>query len=127
MNTHVHLIAAAKPEFNLSDILRDLKKFSSKRLFEAVRDNPEESRKSWMLWLFRSSGKANPNNKNFQVWQQDNRPIQLSTVEMTKQRLDYLHNNPVAEGIVLEPQHYVYSSAGDYAGRKGMLDIEFLF
>jgi REP element-mobilizing transposase RayT len=127
MTTHIHLIAAARDGFNLSAILRDLKKFTSKRLYEAVQENPEESRKSWMLWLFRSAGQANPNNKNFQVWQQDNRPIQLSTVEMVRQRLDYLHNNPVEEGIVFEPENYVYSSAGDYSGRKGMLEIEYLF
>jgi hypothetical protein len=45
---------------------------------------------------------------------------------MARQRLDYLHNNPVVEGIVYEPEHYVYSSAQDYAGKKGLLEIEFL-
>ena len=126
MNNHVHLIAAAKGGFNLSDILRDFKKFTSKKLFSAIEENAQESRKGWMLWLFRSAGKNNTNNKNFQVWQQDNHPIELSTGEMVKQRLDYLHNNPVEEGIVFEPEHYVYSSARDYAGGKGLLEVEFL-
>lgn len=126
MNNHVHLIAAAREGFNLSDILRDFKKFTSKKLFSSVEENDQESRKSWMLWLFRSAGNHNSNNKNFQVWQQDNRPIELSTIEMVRQRLDYLHNNPVVEGIVYEPEHYVYSSARDYSGKKGLLEIEFL-
>ena len=46
---------------------------------------------------------------------------------MIDQRLNYLHNNPVVEGIVEEPEHYVYSSAKDYAGIKGFLDIELLY
>ncbi len=126
MNNHVHLIAAAREGFNLSDILRDFKKYTSKKLFSSVEKNVQESRKSWMLWLFRSAGKNNSNNTNFQVWQQDNRPIELSTGEMARQRLDYIHNNPIVEGIVYEPKHYVYSSALDYAGKKGLLEIEFL-
>ncbi len=35
---------------------------------------------------------------------------------------DYIHNNPVAEGIVFRPEDYKYSSASDYAGEKGILD-----
>lgn len=41
---HVHLIASAANN-NLSDILRDMKKFTSKKLIEAIANNPEESRK----------------------------------------------------------------------------------
>ena len=43
-----------------------------------------------------------------------------------EQKLDYLHNNPVVEGIVDEPEDYVYSSARDYAGKKGLIDIELI-
>jgi dipeptidase len=92
------LIAAAREGFNLSDIWRDFKKFTSKKLFSSIEDNPQESRRSWMLWLFNPAGKDNSNNTNFQVWQQDNRPIALSNNEMVRQRLAYLHNNPVVEG-----------------------------
>ena len=71
--------------------------------------------------------KRNSNNKNYQFWQQDNHPIQLSTNEMMDQRLEYVHHNPVKEGIAYEPEHYPYSSALDYVdGATGMLDIEFL-
>jgi hypothetical protein len=45
---------------------------------------------------------------------------------MMQQRLDYLHNNPVEAGIVDEPEHYIFSSARDYAGKKGLLDVEFI-
>lgn len=42
------------------------------------------------------------------------------------QRLEYVHQNPVVAGIVFEPYHYVYSSATDYTGGKGLVDIEFI-
>ncbi|NJN26081.1 MAG: hypothetical protein HC819_08950 [Cyclobacteriaceae bacterium] len=46
--------------------------------------------------------------------------------EMMEQRLDYLHENPVKEGWVDGPQDYLYSSAPDYVGRKGLMDIMFV-
>ena len=76
---------------------------------------------------FERAGKRNSNNKVFQFWQQDNHPIELSNPGMLKQKMDYLHENPVRAGIVFEPQHYVYSSAVDYCtNQKGSIVIEHL-
>ena len=45
---------------------------------------------------------------------------------MVFQKLEYMHNNPVAERIVDEAEDYVYSSARQYAGKVGELEIEFI-
>ena len=45
---------------------------------------------------------------------------------MLQQKLDYIHQNPVFDGIVDEAEHYVYSSARDYAGFKGLLKIKYI-
>jgi len=58
MSNHVHLIASATEPNNLSDILRDLKKFTSTNIIKAILDNPKESRKSWILWIFKASPPA---------------------------------------------------------------------
>jgi hypothetical protein len=42
------------------------------------------------------------------------------------QKIDYIHNNPVHDEIVDEPEYYWYSSAPDYAGKKGLIDVELL-
>jgi putative transposase len=126
MSNHVHLIAAAKNGYNLSGILRDMKRHTSKSLLAAIQTSGTESRKDWMMWIFSSAGKYNPNNENFQFWQQDNHPVQLITQQMVEQRVTYIHNNPVAEGLVAEGYHYLYSSAIDYAGGKGLLEVELL-
>ena len=54
-------------------------------------------------------------------------PKQIITSEFMKQKLDYIHNNPVEEMVVSEPQAYLFSSARDYAGEKGLLDVELVF
>lgn len=96
MSNHVHMIAAAQEGYHLSDILRDLKKFTSKRLIEAIENNPQESRKRWMLWLFTSAGQKNHNNQTYQFWQQDNRPIELSSNLMMDQI-----KTPLLTGLII--------------------------
>jgi putative transposase len=125
MTSHVHIIIGTKKE-KLQDIIRDLKKFTSKEIIKAIQENPTESRKEWMVWMFERAGKKNANNKKYQFWQQNNQPIELNTNSKIEQKLDYLHNNPVVEGFVNEAYEYKYSSAIDYVGGKGLIEIEFL-
>ena len=125
MSNHVHLIISAQPKHSLSDILRDLKKFTAKKIISEIENNAE-SRKVWILKIFKEHGGKNPNNKTFQFWKQDNHPIELDNNYMIDQRLDYLHNNPVKACIVVYAEHYVYSSASDYCGEKGLIPLELI-
>jgi len=126
MSNHVHLIVSAQPNYSLPDIFRDLKKYTAKSIISEIKSNLKESRKKWMLRIFESHGNRNPNNKNYQFWQQDNHPIELDTNKMIDQRLDYLHENPVKAQIVERAEYYIYSSAVDYSGGKGLIKIDFL-
>jgi len=126
MSNHAHLVFSRSGTYSHSDILRDLKKFTSKKLIEAIENNPFESRKEWMMNIFRSAGQNKSNNKDFQFWQQDNDPIELFSPAVTSQKIDYVHNNPIVAGIVSEADHYLYSSARDYLGTKGVFDVKIL-
>lgn len=126
MTNHVHLIISSETA-KLEELIRDIKKFTSKQIIKAITENPEESRKEWMLNIFSYTGKGNKNNKDFQFWKQDYHPVELTTNEMLTQRLEYLHENPVRSGLVWEAWHYKYSSAIDYCtNEKGLLSIEHL-
>lgn len=57
-------------------------------------------------------------------WEGGSHAIRLDDNEKRAQRFNYLHNNPVASGIVGFPEHYLLSSAGDYEGVKGSVNIE---
>lgn len=126
MSNHLYLIISSKENYRQENIIRDFKKHTVKELLKLIATNHRESRKNWMMWLFESEGKRNSNNKKYQFWQQDNHPIELSTNEMMDERLDYVHNNPVEEGIVEKPEDYLYSSARSYAGMPGLLNIKFI-
>ena len=122
MTSHVHLIMGTHDR-PLEDILRDLKSFTSRRLKEELYRHPGESRRSWISGMLECAGRENGNNRCWQLWQQHNQPIELSDNRMLDQRLDYLHRNPVEAGFVREPEDWQYSSALDYAGGKGLLDV----
>jgi len=125
MSNHLHLIVSAK-NGNLSDILRDFKKFTSQTIIKQIEKNAEESRKAWMLWIFKQAGDNNNRNDSYQFWQQDNHPIQLDTPAFTLSKLSYIHNNPVKAGIVNNAEDYLLSSARDYNGMKGLLPVDHL-
>jgi len=122
MSNHLHLIVRAEGN-NLSDILRDFKKHTSKSILSELESSTTESRKDWMLWLFKSAGEKNKRNSKYQFWRQDNHPIELSTNELKDQRLEYLHRNPVDARIVSDAEDYLYSSARSYVGEKGLIEI----
>ena len=123
MTSHIHLIVGTKGDNKLEDIIRDIKRHTSKKLLSAIFENPKESRKDWLKWMFERAGKKNSNNKMYQFWQQHSHPIELNTNYLMEQKLEYIHLNPVKAGIVSEAEDYLYSSAKDYTGGKGMVNI----
>jgi REP element-mobilizing transposase RayT len=126
MPSHVYLIVSAKEEGDILEIIKDFKRHSSRELLKKIAKNSLESRKQWMLWLMGTEGRKRGNKKAFQFWQADDRPIQLSTDETTGALLKYLHDIPVVEELVAKPEHYLYSSAANYAGDNGLIKVDFL-
>jgi putative transposase len=128
MSSHVHLIISAKNSdlHNLSDIIRDIKKYTANTIIKSITNDPE-SRRDWMLDKFSFAASKNSRNNNYQFWQQDNQAKELFSNDFMMQKLNYIHQNPVEEGWVDEPEHYTYSSARDYCGRKGLVEIAFLY
>ncbi|MDW3196071.1 MAG: hypothetical protein R8G66_27110 [Cytophagales bacterium] len=70
--------------------------------------------------------KLNSNVQNGQFWQQHNHPIELWSPHIIDQKINYMHMNPVVAGFVLEPEYWKYSSAIDYSGGKGLLELDII-
>lgn len=125
MPSHVHLIFGAVDN-KREMVLGRFKEHTSKTLVKAIRDNIQESRKEWLLWMFSRAGSKSSNVSKSQFWQHNNMPIELWSAEVIDQKADYLHNNPVVAGFVNEPHEWRYSSAIDYSGGKGLIEIAYL-
>ncbi|MBL4905487.1 MAG: transposase [Flavobacteriaceae bacterium] len=113
MTNHVHIIFRSSIGLP-SELIRDFKGFTSRKLLNTIRKNPKESRKNWMLKQFRIAGIKNSNVKNSQFWQQNNQPIEIWSLPVFEQKLRYIHNNPVKAGFVTDPLGWKYSSARNY-------------
>jgi putative transposase len=114
MSNHLHLIAKADGRQGLSAILRDFKKFTANKILDII-EHGNESRKNWMLHMFSYYARLNTNNRKYQVWINDNHPIELFSPEVIWQKVEYIHNNPVRAKWVKSPEEYLYSSAQNYA------------
>lgn len=124
MSNHLHLLASARKEgVTMSDILRDFKKFTSKKIVKTVLEEPTESRKDWLSYRFDYAGRFNPKIKDYKFWQDGNEAKEIHTAEFFNQKLNYIHNNPVRADIVEFPEEYLYSSARNYARRSALLDV----
>ncbi|HLF33357.1 MAG TPA: transposase [Cyclobacteriaceae bacterium] len=127
MTNHIHAILGSSGVMKLEDIIRDFKSFTSRHIRKELEQNLSESRSKWILNLLYTTGLTNKRNNDFQLWQQHNHPIELSTNEMMDQRLDYTHYNPVKAGFVEKPEDWLWSSAMDYYGTgKGKLELKFI-
>jgi len=122
MSNHVHLVAHSSSG-QLSNILRDFKKYTSKKIIETIEMIPE-SRRDWMLNQFRFNASKHKRNSNYQVWTHENHAILLYSNNFIAEKIEYIHNNPVRAKIVQNPEDYLYSSARNYASLSAVLEIE---
>lgn len=127
MSNHIHLIAQAGAGKNMSGIIRDFKKFTAKAIINEI-NNGNESRKSWILNRMEFRGKYLKRIEKYKFWEDGSHAVELdyNNPDMIDQKLEYIHNNPVSAMIVEMPEHYLFSSARDYCGIKGLVNISLL-
>ncbi len=122
MSNHIHCIVSANN--NLSDVVRDFKKFTSKEILKLVNENTQESRKEWLLMIFKYHAKFNKRVEKFQFWTHENYAVELTSIEMIESRVNYIHQNPVRAGYVAQEHEYIYSSAKNFAGLINLMEID---
>ena len=121
MSNHVHLLIRSEIG-KLSDTIREFKSFTAKKILEAV-DTEAESRREWMLNLFEFSAKQHKRNEKYQVWTHENHAEIVYGNQFMDSKVKYIHENPVRAGIVEKAEDYLYSSARNYAGLEGVLEV----
>ena len=125
MSNHVHLLLRSRTN-KLSETIRDLKSYTSKQIIKEITDNHQESRKKWLLNLFKFAGKYNPKNKKYQFWTNNNHAELIYSNKFIDQKINYIHDNPVKAGIVEKPEDYLYSSARNYADLENLFEIDLI-
>ena len=123
MTNHLHMIVDTSGTASIGDVLRDFKKFTSKGIVKAIQENEQESRQEWLLNRFRFRAANEKKITNFKFWQDDNYVENIISYDFYRQKLNYIHENPVRQEIVARAEDYLYSSARNYAGMDGLLKV----
>lgn len=125
MSNHVHLIIRARDGFRISDIIRDFKRHTANTIIKAIQLEPE-SRREWLLARMAMAAERIKRNEHYKFWRDDNHAVWLESNKFIEQKLNYVHGNPVNEQLVTHAEDYLFSSAGDYAGKPGLVKVELL-
>lgn len=98
MTNHAHLIFRSD-ENDPSEIMRAIKTYTSNAIQKRIQNNPRESRRAYLLALFQRAAENKSNVRKGQFWRQDNQPIEIWKEYVFFRVLNYIHYNPVKEGL----------------------------
>jgi REP element-mobilizing transposase RayT len=117
MDTHLHLVAGSK---NLSKEIANFKSFTARRIIDTLQEKEDIK----LLEQLAQAKAQHKKDRQFQVWQEGSHPQQIQDEAMMRQKIEYIHHNPVKRGLVDEAIQWEYSSAANYEGLPGLLDVE---
>lgn len=115
MENHLHLVASS------DDLPAEIQKFKSFTARQII-DFLEKENVSYFLRQFKVY-KPRHKSSAYQLWQEGSQPKLIQGTEMMRQKIEYIHNNPVKRGYVDLPAHWRYSSARNYEGMEGIIDV----
>ncbi|MBC8756672.1 transposase [Kordia sp. YSTF-M3] len=122
MSSHIHLLCKVQGDSLLSNVIRDFKTYTSKKIIEIIKEYPE-SRREWLLDYFKKACSHLKRKQMYKVWQNGYHAEKVYSNKFIKQKINYIHNNPVMEKIVANPEDYVFSSARNYAELDNELEV----
>jgi putative transposase len=108
MPNHIHLMVSCRDGGDLAGIVRDFKRHSSTRIAEML----EQDKNGLWLHVFRKAGEKQ--GCRIKVWKDDYRPVSIVSERWFRQKLNYMHANPVRKGFVLNPEDWKHSSARNW-------------
>ena len=120
MTNHLHLIANCEEPFQLSNIIRDFKRHSARTILSQIMNEPESRRENFVS-IFKNAANKSSKSTTFKFWKTGNHAIELYSEKFLWDKINYIHNNPVAKNFVVRPEHWLYSSASNYLEEESIL------
>ena len=110
MPNHLHLMSSHDDGTTLSDIMRDFKHFTSTKIAELL----ESDNNRLFLYILRKAGKKRSPDQTIKIWQDEYNPVAVTSMKWFRQKMEYMHQNPVRKGFVGKPEDWKYSSARNW-------------
>ena len=119
MDNHLHLVANGE---GLAATIKEFKSYTAQAIIQLATSEG----KDWLLNQFKYYKAKHKKESQYQVWQEGFHPQLVSSEEMLRQKVEYIHANPVRAGLVERAEDWLYSSARNYLGEAGVLEIDAL-
>lgn len=116
LENHLHMVLQS-PQLD-RDMAR-FKSYTAKQLIAYLAENNVTQ----ILEQLAFYKKAHKYDIGYQFWQEGYHPEWIQNDEMMRQKVDYIHRNPVERGFVDLPEHWRYSSARNYMGQPGLIEV----
>ncbi len=111
MPDHYHLLLGFPPVLRISNFLRDFKSYVGKQVVERLQAEGAFT----LLDRFRNSrSRKRFRDPKYRVLQPDNDDRVIYSEKFFRQKLDYIHSNPVKKGLVPIAAEYPWSSCRSY-------------
>lgn len=117
LENHLHLVARSP---HIGDTIRRFKSYTARRIIDHLQIRNARQLLD-LLALFKRVHKVQ---SEHQFWEEGSHPQRIETEEVMRQKLDYVHQNPVKRGFVDLPEHWRWSSARNYAGLDGLIEVD---
>ncbi len=124
MTSHLHLIIRTREATAPAYFERDFKKYTTPIILHTI-EMEMDFRRDWMMRHFEDYGKPLRRIEKFHLWQNCSSPLRIDCQQphYLLDRIAHIHENPVRERIVEQPEAYIFSSARDYAGMRGLVKV----
>lgn len=125
MSSHLHLVLRTKDAAAPAYFERDFKKYTTPVLLKTI-EVEMDLRREWMLQRFEEYGKSLRRLEKYHLWQNCSSPLRIENDQprLLMDQIAHVHENPVREGIVDQPEAYLFSSARDYIGIRGLVAVK---
>ena len=120
LENHIHIVAQS------DDINKSMAKFKRHTARKLIMLLQKENVKTILEQLIFYK-KAHKSDRPYQLWQEGIQPKLIQSDSMMTSKINYIHHNPVKRGYIDEAAHWRYSSARDYEGTRGLLEVERLW
>ena len=117
MENHLHCIVQSE---DLGEIIKTFKSYTARSII----DYYLERKNIVLLEKLKQNKLRHKIESDYQLWQEGSHPEEIATDEMMQQKIEYIHNNPIRRGYVDEPSDWRYSSARNYEGKEGLVEVE---
>jgi putative transposase len=111
MPDHFHLVINTKNDKTISECVGNLKRITSREITAALR-----KLNNWDFLAKLDRAAALEATHDSRIWKHRFDSLVILNEDTLRQKIEYIHNNPVRAGLATKPSDWFYSSARNYEG-----------